>query len=896
MNQQHLDEFEALPRPIPGNAGFIDNIKNPIEYFFEEGRGCDPGAAAGCMADGAAIEINFPQTADFPETAFTSLKRVLAAKKIRCTSDGYPLKFIHDPSLGKEEYQVIAVPDETVVRASDADGLRRGIYFLEDRICEVEGPAVSCGSWKRTPFIKHRISRCFFGPTNRAPFFIDELMDDVDYYPEEYLNKLAHEGVNGLWLTMYFVDLPSSLFPEHGKDADKRLAKLQQTVDKCARYGIRIYVFLCEPKSFRDAPHKLPPQEAACYPGLQGASCGSTGFFCTSTEAGRRYLEESVDCIFSRVPRLGGIINIMLGEDNGACVAHWVNTLEFSPASEICPVCGARDFGDIYAELGQLFSRAIHRHNPDAEYIGWFYAPKKRDNSAFMKRMLHIAEKWPKEASLMLNFESGGEALQLGRPRTVFDYSLAYVGPSELFSQASQMVSRSGAKIQVGCSHEDASVPFIPVPENLYEKYKFMNSHGISSVMQCWYFGNYPGLMNKAAGELSFEPFCKNGTDFLISLARPEWRCDAEEIAQAWQYFSHAYREFPANLMFEWYGPLHHCIIWPWYLFPVDRPITPSWLLKKFPEISGDRIGECIGYQHTLEETLTLCRRMRDTWQKGVDVMEKLRPFYQNNPPRLADMDLAAAIGIQIKSACNLLEFYSLREDMLFNRNCHLEIMKQLVLDEISITEEMETLCRRDPRLGYHSEAEGYLFYPEKLSARAALLRELLAEEFPAFDMMDPTFDSYTGRTLSGVSAVVNRQSSGVITPYDMREGISWHGEFDDENLYITVCGTADRQFSLVIEPCRLWTPFQVDFLSRDAFYCPDAVFTTEPELIVNRDENNTQIVIPLEIFSRFIRKGFPMRMNIYGKDFHWVSPDPWPSRLQHGTFNPAAAGWLVFN
>ena len=45
MNQQHLDEFEALPRPIPGNAGFIDNIKNPIEYFFEEGRGCDPGAA-----------------------------------------------------------------------------------------------------------------------------------------------------------------------------------------------------------------------------------------------------------------------------------------------------------------------------------------------------------------------------------------------------------------------------------------------------------------------------------------------------------------------------------------------------------------------------------------------------------------------------------------------------------------------------------------------------------------------------------------------------------------------------------------------------------------------------------------------------------------------------------
>ena len=32
-----------------------------------------------------------------------------------------------------------------------------------------------------TPWLKNRISRCFFGPIKRPPFNRDELMDDVDY-------------------------------------------------------------------------------------------------------------------------------------------------------------------------------------------------------------------------------------------------------------------------------------------------------------------------------------------------------------------------------------------------------------------------------------------------------------------------------------------------------------------------------------------------------------------------------------------------------------------------------------------------------------------------------------------------------------------------------------------
>lgn len=894
MKQENIDKFLQIPQPPRESFGFIEDIKSPLEYHFRKNGGCPAGATADCMKNGVEFRLEFPRSSRFPDTAFVSLRRVLKAKGIEEKQGGYLIRFIKAPAFAHEEYEVCTAPEGATVKAADSDGLRRAVYFLEDRICEAEGPAVTAGCWRRKPFVRHRISRCFFGPTNRPPFFIDELTNDVDYYPEEYLNKLAHEGVNGLWLTMYFRDLPSSVFPGRGKDAEKRLAKLRLTVERCARYGIRIYVFLSEPKLFGSSHFAVPMEDAKDHPELVGASIadGRFGTFCTSSETGKKYLAESIAQIFEAVPDLGGVINIMLGEDNGSC-AGFLATYGSEKKEGQCPVCSKRDTADIFCELAELFTKTMHRYNPDAEYIGWFYAPGQRDNSDFMKRLLHVADKWPDCATLMFNFESGGTSWQLDKKRIVFDYSLAYVGPSQLFAESADKVSKSGAKLQVGCSHENASVPFIPVPENLYDKYKFMHGHGVSAAMQCWYFGNYPGLMNKAAGELSFEPFPENGQDFLSALARPDWGCNAPKIAEAWNYFSQSYRKFPSNLAFEWYGPLHHCIAWPLHLFPVDQPIQPSWLLKNFPEVSGDRIGECLGYQHTLAEALELCREMSSGWQKGVDILESLRNEYQDNPPRLADIRLAAAVGLQMKSTYNLLHFYSLREDMIYFRNDHLEEMEKIVRNEIENTRAMLQLCEKDSRLGYHSEAEGYLFFPEKLRGRIQLLQELLDEDFPKFDLSAAWIDEYTGRKPQGAVARCHRRGTVPAESHDMGGGASWSASYDDRNLYINLTQVSGADFALVIEPCRMWTPFRIDFTSGGDHYFYTQVFSDLPEIKIEKSGSDVSVTVPLSAFDGFRREGFPMRMNIFGSRFHWVDPQKWPVRLQHGDFNPAGAGWL---
>ena len=140
----------------------------------------------------------------------------------------------------------------------------------------------------------------------------DELMDTVDYYPDQYLNRLAHEGVNGLWLTVDFRDLVSTTYtPEAGKDGGKRLAKLKRTVDQCLRYGIRTYIFTIEPRAWgNQPPYYNDINVLEHYPELGGVRSGNIVYFCPSSKTAQDYLYQVVNKIFTEVPELGGIINI----------------------------------------------------------------------------------------------------------------------------------------------------------------------------------------------------------------------------------------------------------------------------------------------------------------------------------------------------------------------------------------------------------------------------------------------------------------------------------------------------------------------------------------------------------------------------------------------------------
>ena len=534
----------AISQPPRSDWRFVEDLKTPLHTAVRLPRG-EKRESEADLSQGVTLDFAFPDSQGCLDTACADFRRFMEAADI----GSGPFRIVTGTckTAAFEAFHVETDRQTCRIQANDSEGIRRGLVFVEDEIHRSGGPFLPLGSTTRTPVIRTRISRCFFGPIKRPPMNRDELADDADYYPDEYLNRLAHEAVNGLWLTVSFRDLcPSDLFPAHGADRATRLAKLRRTVQQCARYGIKVYVFCIEPMAFGSNPeYALARSCLDAHPELGGRTMGQWTNFCTSTATGQRYLEECSFFLFSHVPGLGGLIDINLGERPTHCYSDVASFVRNN-----CPRCSQRRPWEVFADTTSAIARGMQKANPDSEMISWLYVPVLGDVYAYdieqQKSVIRdIAAHVPENVTLQCNFESNGTAEQLGKDRTALDYWLSWPGPSEMFRDCAGKAVRAGgrisAKTQVGCSHEVATVPFVPVPGNLYRKYKAMHELGVTTVMQCWYFGNYPGLMNKAAGELSFTPFPEDEESFLLKMARTDWGENAEAVVRAWQFFQAGY-------------------------------------------------------------------------------------------------------------------------------------------------------------------------------------------------------------------------------------------------------------------------------------------------------------------------------------------------------------------
>jgi len=878
------------------------------------------------LHSGAVLIQNFPDPLHLLDTAYADFRVFIKSAGIK--KGLYPIRCEKNASLSKEAYTIEVRKESCLISASDTEGIRRALVSVEDEIISACGIFLKTGIRRREPCIKTRISRCFFGPLRRPPFNRNELADDIDYYPDGYLNRLAHEAVNGLWLTISFDDLvPSKFFPEHGKNSEKMLAKLKKSVDTCARYGIRLFVFCIEPKGFGNIPeYMLPADLLRTNPYFAGHRRNPFVYFCTSTKEAQEYLEEATFHIFSKVPGLGGLIDINFQERPTHCYSAMDTLFDNN-----CPRCSKMKPGEVFAQTVSAMKKGMAKASPSAELISWLYNPAMHDWDGISEKqketaLAEIAGAYPKDVTIQFNFESNGRINQLGNVRRIYDYSLAWPGPADVFAKAALSAQKSGvpvsAKIQVGCSHELATVPFIPVPGNLYQKYREMRKYGVTTVMQCWYFGNYPGLMNKAAGELSFNPFPGSEKQFLLRLGQAVWGTHAKTAAEAWSWFTRSYRQFPANLSFSWYGPLHDCIAWPLFLYPADMPIAPSWKFA-FPETSGDRVPECFAYMHSWKEIITLLTRMDMDWSKGMKIFSQIAAKVRDDKERLLDINLARAIGLQIRSAKNVFTFYQLREDLPFipasRRKTILKILKNIVRDEIKNSLELTALAEVDPRLGYHSEAEAYKYNPAKLKKRASQLSGLLKNDFPRLEKelascgtRTPLWPEYTGSQPKGSVYLCAKDSGSAAAEYLSGNTVSWKAWHEKDLLIIEAevqkaPGVPENEDELIIsiEPRRLYPVHKFLFNAggKTIYLSSWTLFPEAPHfqrMTVQPGQSSWKA--RLEITRKNLpgsRSAGPVRLNIIRQisdkqTASWVPLNPYPGRLVFGTDNPKDLGWLV--
>lgn len=933
--RRHLENVP--PQPGDERWQFVNDLRAPMWSRHPWTRR-SPAPGLADLSAGVRVVPGFPDPLRRLETAHEDLREFLAAGGVAFGEGPYTIETTLAPELAPESFRLEIGPRSGRVLAADPEGIRRGIFHLEDEMLRQRGAFLPLGTIERTPFIQRRISRCFFGPIKRPPRMRDELMDDVDYYPDAYLNRLAHEGINGLWLTVEFRDLVATRWtPEAGKDAARRLAKLQRTVEKCLRHGIRTYLFCIEPREWEpDSP------VVQRHPELAGAPRGQNRLFCPQSDVAQAYLYEAVNQIFRAVPGLGGMINITHGERPTTCLSAVACVADHKGVIR-CPRCGDKQPWEILHASLSAMERGMHNAAPDAELISWLYMPTVRPaagdaHHGLAAWVFEIPAHTPRGVILQCNFESGVARTEFGKELVGGDYWIATPGPSARFERVAQIARLAGtpvsAKIQTANSHEVATVPNVPVPSLLYRKFAAMRRLGVTHTMLCWYFGNYPGLMNKATLELSREPFPEDEDAFLRRLAATDWQPDdVPKVVEAWRAFAEGFESYPLTNAFQYYGPMHDGPVWPLLLKPVDAPLSPTWLLastttrQPWPP-SGDRIGECLGEQLTLAEAVELARRMTTAWDRGVNLLAGLETRYAAEPERLLDIGVARALGIQFRSGYNILRFYQQREAMLRTagraRLEQLQELQAIVREELELDARLLVLCERDSRLGFHSEAEGYKYYPEKIRWRMAQLRRVLAEDFPEVERVIRSdqwlFPEYTGAKPAGAVAPAVRQTESPVSRPGAAESaalawqpfttgaeaaaLSWAASYDANGLQITVrhaggAGPAADMPPLTglqvrIEPRRLHP-------ARSFSFTP-ATATTAGNLRVEREAGGWRAVARVSFAQLGLDTGHlqPIRVDLRvqtksGTTNTWRPNRPTTYRLAFGTENSADLGWLVF-
>lgn len=864
------------------SLSFVEELRSPLHVHKPEWFVCRELKKGEVNVLGAHLRNQFVDSEGLLKTATDDFERFLRIYDV--AGEQYPIILKKADTACYEAYRICVTEHSCQVEANDTEGIRRALVYLEDEMLRRGGPILPIGIISRQPFVRTRITRGFFSPTNRPPKCIDELMDDVDYYPDEYLNRLAHDGTNGIWIYTRFKDLlPSKVFPEYGQNWERRIEKLRKVVAKCKRYGIKVYVFGVEPAA-------LTPEMAEKYPEIIGYYTSDDNYtLCTYTEEGAAYCIETTQKLLELVPDLGGIIDITDGERVTSCssAAH----------HELCPRCSHFSKGQVLAHTVDLLQEGIRRSGTNAEFISWTYEHRNWD----MADIQDYIESAPNDVMLMENFDDAGYTEQLGKTRQAIDYWLSYVGPSQLYEGAAKKAldtdKRMFAKMQVCCSHELATLPYIPVPGILFDKYAGARAYRTEGVMQCWYFGNYPSMMSKAAGELSFMDDFSDKEAFLNHLAGIYYGSAAPEAVKAWQCFEEGYRNYPVNIMFSYYGPMHDGVVWDLALQPRNTSLPRTWQLLDPPD--GDRIGECLQSGHTLEEAVRLTQLMRDHWQEGIAYLPQNTPFEQRS--------VAGTLQLLLASGHNILKFYQLRYQLL-NRSSDsgyiLDEMLSIVEEEIQNSQKMIPLCEMDPRLGYHSEAEGYKFFPEKLRDRIDKLNILKKVEFPAAHNRIANGESPINWCPKEGNAVYRLHSDLESAPWEkIAEEAAFRAAVDESNFIIALHGKPNTVFKLYFEFEPMW-PAPGIYISGNSIRLADCALTHQSvfgeKIQKELDKYRLTAGENGEVILSISRKDVqwiddrPIRMFISANGASWVADDNPVHTLGKEDASPMEYGWLL--
>jgi len=531
--------------------------------------------------------------------------------------------------------------------------------------------------------------------------FGDPLLDpEVASYPEELLRRLAESGVNGIWLhTLLRTLSPHDLFPEFGKDHEIRLRSLRTLVERADRYGIKVYLYMNEPRAL---PASMFVGEAAKFAGVPEGN--NYRALCSSVPEVQRWLADSLTFVFREVPNLGGIFTITASENLTHCASHH--------RKDQCPRCKERSAAEIIAEVNSVMSDAVHAAAPHAKVIVWDWG--WNDNEA-----PEIIASLPKScwfqsvSEWSLPIERGGIKSNVG------EYSISSVGPGPRAVKHWELARKSGlktvAKVQFNVTWELAAIPYLPVADLVAEHVSNLSESGVNGLMLSWSLGGSPSPNLEIAREFqtattaaSMEDKAKRRNEVLDRIAANRYGDGARKAREAWTLFSTGFREYPYHVGLCYTGPQQWGAANLFFLKPTGYRATmvgipyddvQSWCAVYPPDIAAGQF-----------------RKAADHFARGLPLLREavaLAPLERKREVE-SEYRFADAARLHFAASANMIEFNALRNRLLEEKDADekqrlIAAMKNIITAELQTAKEMYRLAKSDSRIGY--ESSNHYFY-----------------------------------------------------------------------------------------------------------------------------------------------------------------------------------------
>lgn len=595
----------------------------------------------------------------------------------------------------EEEYHEIYIKEKLIeIKAGSSAGILRGLYRLEDLAKTNGGFFFDKAEYIRKPRFGARYIYSFCGLYEGA---LDT--DSTEYCPDSLLEQYARAGVNGIWIqgVLYRV-IEFKYAPEMSDGWEKRLENLKSFANRAEKYGIRIFMYINEPRT-------MPLSFFEKYPEMKGAIAGQYACMCVSSPETQKYLYEAVEALCSAVPNLGGLFTITMSENLTHCKSR--------PVDIHCERCKDVRAYELVKTVNGIVAKAAHSINPTIKVIAWDWGwgPYEIISDEEIEKMI---KEMPEDVIIMAKRETAIPFTIGGVSGTVSDYSISVEGISAQSQKEWKWAKESNheiaAKVQINCSWECSTTPYIPVYRTLYKHLDALLKEKVDHLMLSWTLGGYPSPSIRMMAEAFF---IENGNEEIDFDKAMEivYGDKAEKIKSATDKFCEAYSEFPFDIGVLYSGPQNGGVSNIFYHEPTGYTATMT--CYAYDDVESWR---SIYPADILENQFRL---VSEKWEEGIELL--------GDEGELSDISYISYS--LFRASYNQVKFVRLRDAYIADNNAETaKALVEVIKEEKAISEKVyEIMCRR-PEVGF--EAANHYYYSKGMIAEKIINCNWLIEYY----------------------------------------------------------------------------------------------------------------------------------------------------------------------